>query len=116
MGDRILSANGVDVSEGKRSLAEAIAPEADAEEHILLVARICDAFSDPLVGWLTDRTKSRCAAAGSLCLPPRHRAEPRVVRAPQPGLPRRAQRALPAASAACARRRCAVGRYGSWIE
>ena len=40
--------------------------------HILLVARICDAFSDPLVGWLTDRTKSRCAAAGSLCLPPRH--------------------------------------------
>ena len=36
--------------------------------HILLVARICDAFSDPLVGWLTDRTKSRCAAAGaSLC-------------------------------------------------
>ena len=27
--------------------------------HILLLARIFDAFSDPLVGWLSDRTQSR---------------------------------------------------------
>ena len=28
--------------------------------YILLVGRVCDAFSDPLVGWLSDRTQSRC--------------------------------------------------------
>ncbi len=27
--------------------------------HILLIARVFDAFSDPLVGWLSDRTQSR---------------------------------------------------------
>ena len=90
--------------------------------HILLVARICDAFSDPLVGWLTDRTKSRCAAAGSLCLPPRHRAEPRLgaagwggggrgcspgcCRAPSP-TPRCSSRRSSSASRSTPSRKCA---------
>ena len=36
--------------------------------YILLVGRVCDAFSDPLVGWLSDRTQSRCALPPLRCL------------------------------------------------